>query len=70
MKFIEIRLSPEAKHAWKWLQTYLIAALTIAPTLYDQLQAVQDYIPPTAFKIAMGVLGFLTLVNHMRAKKK
>ena len=70
MKFIEIRLSPEARHAWRWLQTYLIAALTLAPTLYDNLQAVQDYIPPAWFKVAMGVLGFMTLLNHMRAKKK
>ena len=70
MKFIEIKLSPEAKHAWKWLQTWLIAALAIAPTAYDQLQAVQDYLPPAAFKSAMGVLGFLTLVNHLRTKKK
>lgn len=69
MKLIEIRFSPEAKNAWRWLQTYLIAALGAAPTLYDQLPAVQEYLSPAWFKAAMGVLGFLTLVNHLRTKK-
>ena len=68
MKFIEIRFSPEAKHAYKWLQPYLIAALTAAPTAYDQLGAVQEYVSPGLFKVAMWVLGVLTLVNHLRAK--
>lgn len=61
-------LTSEWKEAWKWLQTWLVATLSVAPLLYDQLALLQDVIPATTFKIAMAVLGVLTLINTVRKK--
>jgi hypothetical protein len=63
-----VKLADEWRQAWKWLQTWLIAALGIAPLLYDQLASLQDVLPPTWFKSAMAVLGILTLINNVRKK--
>jgi hypothetical protein len=63
-----VKLADEWRHAWKWLQTWLIAALSIAPLLYDQLASLQDVIPAPYFKFSMAVLGVLTLVNNVRKK--
>jgi hypothetical protein len=63
-----VRLADEWKQAWKWLQTWLIAALSVSPLLYDQFSALQDVIPAPTFKIGMAVLGVLTLINNVRKK--
>lgn len=58
----------EWRHAWKWLQTWLLAVLTVAPLAYDQLALLQEYLPATWFKVGMAVLGILTLINTVRKK--
>ena len=63
-----MKLADEWKHAWKWLQTWLITALSVAPLAYDQLQGLQDVLPPAWFKAGMAILGVLTLVNNVRKK--
>lgn len=63
-----MKLSAEWKQAWRWLQTWLIAALSVAPLLYDQLGLLQDYLPAPYFKAGMAVLGVLTIVNNVRKK--
>jgi hypothetical protein len=63
-----MKLADEWRSAWRWLQTWLIAALSIAPLLYDQLATLQDVLPPTWFKTGMAVLGILTLINNVRKK--
>lgn len=63
-----MKLADEWRHAWKWLQTWLIAALSVAPLLYDQLQGMQEVLPPTWFKGGMAILGVLTLINNVRKK--
>jgi len=63
-----VKLADEWRHAWKWLQTWLIAALSVAPLLYDQFALLQDYIPAPWFKVGMAILGVLTLINNVRKK--
>jgi hypothetical protein len=63
-----LKLTEEWRHAWKWLQTWLIAILSAAPLLYDQFGSLQDLLPPGWFKVGMAVLGILTLVNNVRKK--
>lgn len=63
-----MKLADEWRSAWKWLQTWLLAVLTIAPLLYDQLSMLQDVLPATWFKVGMAVLGILTLINNVRKK--
>lgn len=63
-----MKLATEWKQAWKWLQTWLIAALSVAPLLYDQLQGMQAVLPPTWFKGCMALLGILTIINNVRKK--
>jgi hypothetical protein len=63
-----MKLADEWRHAWKWLQTWLITALAVAPLLYDQLAPLQDSIPAPWFKSVMAVLGVLTLINNVRKK--
>lgn len=64
-----LKLADEWRQAWRWLQTWLIAALSIAPLLYDQFALLQDFIPTPWFKGGMAVLGGLTLINTVRKKK-
>ena len=68
MKFVEIRFTPEAKQAWRWLQTWLIAVLSCAPLAYEAFGQLQDLIPPMWFRAGMALLGFLTIVNMVRRK--
>ena len=70
MKFLllEIRLTSEAKQAWRWLQTWLVAALAVAPFAYDMLAPLQDLIPWPWFKGVIGAIGVLALVNMVRRK--
>jgi hypothetical protein len=63
-----MKLADEWRSACKWLSTWLIAVLSIAPLLYDQLATLQDVLPPTWFKVGMAVLGVLTLINNVRKK--
>lgn len=63
-----MKLADEWRSAWRWLQTWLIAALGVAPLLYDQLELLQDVIPGPYFKVSMAVLGVLTLINNVRKK--
>lgn len=63
-----LKLADEWKQAWKWLQTWLITILSVAPLAYDQLATLQDVLPPTWFKVGMAVLGILTLINNVRKK--
>lgn len=63
-----MKLADEWRSAWRWLQTWLIAALSVAPLLYDQFAQLQAYIPATYFKVGMAVLGALTLINTIRKK--
>lgn len=63
-----MKLADEWREAWKWLQTWLIAALGIAPLLYDQMAPLQEVLPPAWFKAAMGVLAALTVINNVRKK--
>lgn len=63
-----VKLADEWRSAWRWLQTWLIAALGVAPLIYDQMAPLQDVLPPTWFKSAMGVLAVLTVVNNVRKK--
>lgn len=63
-------LSDEAKHAYKWLQTWLVTALSLAPMAYEQLSAMQDVIPRGWFQVGMLILGIATITNTVRRKKK
>lgn len=63
-----MKLADEWRSAWKWLQTWLVATLSIAPLLYDQLAPLQDSIPSKWFKVCMAILGALTIANTMRKK--
>lgn len=63
-----MKLADEWRSAWRWLQNWLIAALGVAPLLYDQLASLQGVLPPAAFKALMGVLAVLTLINNVRKK--
>lgn len=65
---VPMKLTDEWRSAWRWLQTWLIAILSAAPLLYDQLSALQDVLPPAWFKGGMAVLGVLTLINTVRKK--
>lgn len=64
----QMKLADEWRSAWRWLQTWLIAALSVAPLVYDQMGPLQDVLPPAWFKAAMAVLGVLTLINNVRKK--
>lgn len=63
-----MKLADEWRHAWKWLQNWLITALGVAPLIYDQMAPLQDVLPPAWFKVGMGILAIMTLVNNVRKK--
>lgn len=64
-----MKLVDEWRHFWKWSQTWLITTISVAPLLYDQLEALRAVLPPQAFKIGMATLGVMTLINTVRQKK-
>lgn len=63
-----MKLADEWRSAWKWLQTWLIAALAVAPLLYDQLASLQGLVPAPWFKWVSLGLGVLTIINNVRKK--
>ena len=53
------------KQAWKWFSFHGLLALSIAPVLYENIEFVQDFVPPTVYHYGMGGLGLLTLISRL-----
>lgn len=68
MRFIEIRLSPEAKHVLKWVHTWLGIAAAGAPLAYDHLDVLQGLVSERGMHYVSAVLVLLMIFNTMRAK--
>lgn len=63
-------LSSEWKQAWKWLSVQLGAVTFIAPTLYENVSIIQDYVSPKSFHIIEAGLGILVMLNAVKKKGK
>lgn len=61
-------VSDEWKNAWKWLSVQLGAVAFMAPTLYENIDAIQDIVSPKAFHIIEAGLGILVMVNAVKKK--
>lgn len=53
------------KQAWKWFSVQGLTALAAAPILYGNFGVLQDYLPPNAFHVAMGVLAALSIIGRV-----
>lgn len=61
-------LSDDAKHAWKWLSVQLGALIFIAPTLYENIDFLQQIIGRKPFAIIQAGLGILVMLNAVKKK--
>ena len=60
-----MNLVDDWKQVWKWFSVQGLAALAVALILYDNFGIMQDYLPPNAFHVAMGVLGALSIIGRV-----
>lgn len=60
--------SAEWKGAWKWLSVQLGAICFIAPTLYENVGVIQDWLDPKYFHIIQAGLGLLIMLNAVKKK--
>lgn len=67
-KWITIRLSPDAKHALKWVHTWLGIAAASAPLLYEHLDALQGFINQRALNYITALLVVMMVANTIRKK--
>lgn len=70
MSWVTVKFSPEAKNAWKWIHTWLAVIAGSAPFVYENIDAVQSYVPAGYLKWVNVLLVILMAYNTMRAKKK
>jgi len=70
MSWVTIKFSPEAKHAWKWFHTWLVVIAGGAPFVYENIDAINGALPPSALKWLNLILMALMAYNAMRSKKK
>lgn len=68
-KLITIRLSPEAKKAWRWLHTWLGVAAMGAPFVWDNLDGLKEAFPAFNAHWLTVALVSLMIYNSMREKK-
>lgn len=61
-------LASEWRGAWKWLSVQLGFITFLAPTLYENLDAIQDILPRKLFAIAQAGLGILVMANAVKKK--
>lgn len=62
--------SDEVRNAWKWLSVQLGALAFIAPTLYENVDAIQNLVSPKTFHIIEAGLGILVMLNAVKKKGK
>ncbi len=60
-----MRLVDDWKRAHRWFSTYGIIALGALPTVYENLDFIQDFVPASVFHYTMGALGAATLVARL-----
>lgn len=68
LKAAKAKLADDWRHAWKWFSVQLGALIFIAPTLYENIDALQDILPRKLFAIAQAGLGILVMVNAVKKK--
>lgn len=62
------RFADDWRHAWKWFSVQLGALIFVAPTLYENIGALQDLLPRKVFAIAQAGLGILVMLNAVKKK--
>lgn len=67
-KDVRSLVSDDARHAWKWLSVQLGALIFIAPTLYENIDFLQDYIGRKPFAMLQAGLGILVMLNAVKKK--
>lgn len=70
MNWVTVKFSPEAKHALKWVHTWLGMAAAAAPLAYENLDTVKEFVNPHAVPYITAALVLTMIYNTMRAKKK
>ncbi len=69
LRAIRGKVAADWRHAWKWLSVQLGALIFIAPTLYENIDALQDVLPRKLFAIAQAGLGILVMLNAVKKKQ-
>lgn len=70
MRFVTVKFSPEAKHVFKWVHTWLGMAAAAAPLAYENMDTVKEFVNPHAVPYITAALVLVMVINTMRAKKK
>lgn len=64
-----MKLVNDWKRAHRWFSTYGIIALGALPTVYENIDFIQDFVPAAVFHYTMGVLGAATLLARLVNQK-
>ena len=64
-----MKLVDNAKTAWRWHSAQILAALTVAPMVWEQLPAdLKSHIPPEIMPYVVAAVAFAGLVGRLRAQ--
>lgn len=61
-------LADDIRNAWKWLSVQLGALIFMAPTIYENVDVVQDWLEPKTFHVIQAGLGILVMLNAVKKK--
>lgn len=70
IKVIGSKMVSDWRHAWRWFSVQLGALIFIAPTLYENIDVLQDILPRKPFAIMQAGLGLIVMLNAIKKKKK
>lgn len=62
------KVADDWRKAWRWFSVQLGALIFIAPTLYENIDILQEFIPRKPFAIAQALLGVLVVLNAVKKK--
>lgn len=62
------KLADDWRKAWRWFSVQLGALIFVAPTLYENVELLQEFIPRKPFAIVQALLGVLVILNAVKKK--
>lgn len=68
LRLVASKIADDWRQAWRWLSVQLGAFIFIAPTLYENIDILQDFIPRKPFAIMQAGLGILVMLNAVKKK--
>lgn len=69
MRIVAGKIVSDWRQAWKWFSVQLGALIFIAPTLYENIDVLQDFVPRKPFAILQAGLGIIVILNALKKKK-